>query len=83
MAEMLTDLLQNIYKRIAQLGQSIQKLNESLNTLNQNIEGKNELGQTESISAFINRSINPGSGGSPNVRGRRGLTSTMSTRSGS
>ncbi|MFX1479588.1 MAG: hypothetical protein ACFFCI_15805 [Promethearchaeota archaeon] len=40
MAEMLTDLLQNIYKRIAQLGQSIQALNESLNTLNRNIEQK-------------------------------------------
>ncbi|MFW9782402.1 MAG: hypothetical protein ACFFFB_08990 [Candidatus Heimdallarchaeota archaeon] len=40
MAEMLTDLLQNIYKRIAQLGQSIQQLNASLNALNQNIEEK-------------------------------------------
>ena len=40
MAEMLTDLLQNIYKRIAQLGQSIQSLNESLNALNRNIEEK-------------------------------------------
>jgi hypothetical protein len=40
MAEMLTDLLQNIYKRIAQLGQSIQQLNESLNNLNQNIDEK-------------------------------------------
>ncbi|MFW9969664.1 MAG: hypothetical protein ACFFDF_05645 [Candidatus Odinarchaeota archaeon] len=40
MAEMLTDLLQNIYKRIAQLGASIQQLNESLNALNQNIEDK-------------------------------------------
>ncbi|MFX1278386.1 MAG: hypothetical protein ACFFA3_03160 [Promethearchaeota archaeon] len=40
MAEMLTDLLQNIYKRIAQLGQSIQQLNESLNSLNKNIEDK-------------------------------------------
>ncbi len=40
MAEMLTDLLQNIYKRIAQLGQSIQALNSSLDGLNQNIEQK-------------------------------------------
>ena len=40
MAEMLTDLLQNIYKRIAQLGKSIQDLNTSLNDLNQNIEEK-------------------------------------------
>jgi len=40
MAEMLTDLLQNIYKRIAQLGKSIQELNTSLNALNQNIEEK-------------------------------------------
>jgi len=38
MAEMLTDLLQNIYKRIAQLGQAIQALNSSLDGLNQNIE---------------------------------------------
>lgn len=37
---MLTDLLQNIYKRIAQLGQSIQALNSSLDGLNQNIEQK-------------------------------------------
>ena len=37
---MLTDLLQNIYKRIAQLGKSIQDLNTSLNALNQNIEEK-------------------------------------------
>ena len=40
MAEMLTDLLQNIYKRIAQLGQAIQALNSSLDGLNQNIEQK-------------------------------------------
>ncbi|HEC40329.1 hypothetical protein LCGC14_0756190 [marine sediment metagenome] len=40
MAEMLTDLLQNIYKRIAQLGQAIQQLNESLNALNTNIDEK-------------------------------------------
>ena len=40
MAEMLTDLLQNIYKRIAQLGQAINSLNESLNALNRNIEEK-------------------------------------------
>ena len=35
---MLTDLLQNIYKRIAQLGQAIQGLKTSLDGLNQNIE---------------------------------------------
>ncbi|MFX1480257.1 MAG: hypothetical protein ACFFCI_19260 [Promethearchaeota archaeon] len=40
MAEMLTDLLQNIYKRIAQLGQAINSLNESLISLNNNIEDK-------------------------------------------
>ena len=40
MAEMLTDLLQNIYKRIAQLGGSIQELSNSLNSLNKNIEEK-------------------------------------------
>ncbi|MBY9004049.1 MAG: hypothetical protein KGD73_08775 [Candidatus Lokiarchaeota archaeon] len=40
MAEMLTDLLQNIYKRIAQLGQAIQALKSSLDGLNQNIEQK-------------------------------------------
>jgi DNA anti-recombination protein RmuC len=38
MAEMLTDLLQNIYKRIAQLGNAIQGLKESLDGLNKNIE---------------------------------------------
>ena len=37
---MLTDLLQNIYKRIAQLGQAIQALKSSLDGLNQNIEQK-------------------------------------------
>jgi len=40
MAEMLTDLLQNIYARIAQLGQAIQGLKTSLDGLNQNIEQK-------------------------------------------
>ena len=40
MAEMLTDLLQNIYKRIAQLGSAIQELKTSLDDLNQNIEEK-------------------------------------------
>jgi len=37
---MLTDLLQNIYKRIAQLGKAIQGLKNSLDGLNQNIEDK-------------------------------------------
>jgi Sec-independent protein translocase protein TatA len=40
MAEMLTDLLQNIYSRIAQLGKAIQGLKNSLDGLNQNIEDK-------------------------------------------
>ncbi|MFX0033624.1 MAG: hypothetical protein ACFE8E_09545 [Candidatus Hodarchaeota archaeon] len=40
MAEMLTDLLNSIYKRIAQLGQAIQALNTSLDGLNKNIEEK-------------------------------------------
>ena len=40
MAEMLTDLLQNIYKRIAQLGKAIQDLKGSLDGLNTNIEDK-------------------------------------------
>ena len=40
MAEMLTDLLQNIYKRIAQLGKAIQELKTSLDGLNENIEEK-------------------------------------------
>jgi hypothetical protein len=40
MAEMLTDLLQNIYKRIAQLGSAILELKTSLDGLNQNIEDK-------------------------------------------
>ncbi|MFX1375366.1 MAG: hypothetical protein ACFFA0_06105 [Promethearchaeota archaeon] len=53
MAEMLTDLLQNIYKRIAQLGQSIQQLNASLNSLNQNIEDKIS-NLTEKLEEFSN-----------------------------
>jgi hypothetical protein len=40
MAEMLTDLLQNIYGRISQLGQEIQGLKETLEALNENIEKK-------------------------------------------
>ena len=40
MAEMLTDLLNAIYKRIAGLGQSIQDLKASLDGLNANIEQK-------------------------------------------
>lgn len=40
MAEMLNDLLQSIYGRIAQLGQSIQSLKTSLDELNVNIEQK-------------------------------------------
>jgi len=53
MAEMLTDLLQNIYKRIAQLGKSIQDLNSSLNQLNQNIEEKIS-NLTEKLAEFSN-----------------------------
>jgi hypothetical protein len=53
MAEMLTDLLQNIYKRIAQLGQSIQELNNSLLQLNQNIEEKIS-NLTEKLEEFSN-----------------------------
>lgn len=55
MAEMLTDLLQNIYKRIAQLGQAIQQLNESLNALNINIDEKisNLTEKLESFSGEI------------------------------
>ena len=37
---MLTDLLQSIYNRIAQLGKSIQDLKGSLDSLNANIEDK-------------------------------------------
>ena len=40
MAEMLTDLLQNIYGRISQLGQEIQGLKGALEDLNINIEQK-------------------------------------------
>ncbi|MHA1985011.1 MAG: hypothetical protein ACW98D_00075 [Promethearchaeota archaeon] len=50
---MLTDLLQNIYKRIAQLGKSIQDLNTSLNALNQNIEEKIS-NLTEKLGEFSN-----------------------------
>ena len=51
MAEMLTDLLQNIYNRIAQLGVAIQGLKKSLDGLNQNIEDK-ITSLTEKISTF-------------------------------
>ncbi len=51
MAEMLTDLLQNIYNRIAQLGIAIQDLKKSLDGLNQNIEDK-IANLTEKISDF-------------------------------
>ena len=56
MAEMLTDLLQNIYKRIAQLGQAIQELKTSLDGLNQNIENKisNLTGKLKEFSNEIN-----------------------------
>ncbi|MFX1389241.1 MAG: hypothetical protein ACFE9Z_04155 [Promethearchaeota archaeon] len=56
MAEMLTDLLQNIYKRIAQLGQAIQELKTSLDGLNQNIEEKitNLTSKLEEFSSEIN-----------------------------
>lgn len=40
MVEMLTDLLQSIYTRIAQLGKEIQGLKDSLDSLNLNIEDK-------------------------------------------
>ncbi len=56
MAEMLTDLLQNIYKRIAQLGQAIQELKTSLDGLNLNIEEKisNLTAKLEEFSNEIN-----------------------------
>jgi hypothetical protein len=56
MAEMLTDLLQNIYKRIAQLGSAIQELKTSLDDLNQNIEEKisNLTAKLEEFSNEIN-----------------------------
>jgi ABC-type transporter Mla subunit MlaD len=53
MAEMLTDLLQNIYKRIAQLGQAIQELKKTLDELNQNIEQKIS-NLTEKLEEFSN-----------------------------
>ncbi|MFW9899569.1 MAG: hypothetical protein ACFFDO_09965 [Candidatus Thorarchaeota archaeon] len=40
MAEMMQDLLNSIYNRIAQLGQAIQSLKTTLDELNQNIEQK-------------------------------------------
>jgi len=53
MAEMLTDLLNAIYTRIAGLGQSIQDLKSSLDGLNRNIEQK--IGSlSEKISEFSN-----------------------------
>jgi len=53
---MLTDLLQNIYNRIAQLGQAIQGLKNTLDELNQNIEQK-ITNLNEKISEF-SREIN-------------------------
>lgn len=53
MAEMLTDLLQNIYKRIAQLGKAIQDLKTSLDGLNTNIEDKIS-NLTEKLEEFSN-----------------------------
>jgi len=53
MAEMLTDLLQNIYKRIAQLGKAIQELKTSLDGLNENIEQKIS-NLTEKLDEFSN-----------------------------
>jgi len=56
MAEMLTDLLQNIYKRIAQLGSAISELKTSLDNLNKNIEEKitNLTLKLEEFSSEIN-----------------------------
>ncbi|TFG26398.1 MAG: hypothetical protein EU532_09945 [Promethearchaeota archaeon] len=53
MAEMLTDLLQNIYKRISQLGQAIQGLKQSLDGLNENIEQK-IINLNEKLKEFSN-----------------------------
>jgi len=50
---MLTDLLQNIYKRIAQLGKAIQELKTSLDGLNENIEEKISR-VTEKLDEFSN-----------------------------
>ena len=50
---MLTDLLQNIYKRIAQLGKAIQELKTSLDGLNENIEQKIS-NLTEKLDEFSN-----------------------------
>ncbi|MHA1805620.1 MAG: hypothetical protein ACTSU4_13980 [Promethearchaeota archaeon] len=51
MAEMLMDLLQNIYNRISQLGMSIQSLKQSLDELNKNIE-RQITNLTEKMSDF-------------------------------
>lgn len=51
MAEMLTDLLQNIYNRISNLGASIQSLKQSLDELNKNIELQ-ITGLTDKMSEF-------------------------------
>ena len=50
---MLTDLLQNIYKRISQLGQTIQALKQSLDGLNENIEQK-IINLNEKLKEFSN-----------------------------
>jgi len=55
MAEMLTDLIQNIYTRIAGLGKSINDLKESLEKLNSNIDEKitNLTGKMSEFSSEI------------------------------
>ncbi len=57
MSEMLTDLLQNIYGRISQLGKSINSLQESLDNLNNTINDKVEtlVGSIKTMSEGVER----------------------------
>ncbi|MHA1610587.1 MAG: hypothetical protein ACTSYU_00920 [Promethearchaeota archaeon] len=57
MSEMLTDLLQNIYSRISQLGKSIQNLQKSTDNLNQNLVERVDslVGSIKSMTESVER----------------------------
>ena len=57
MSEMLTDLLQNIYSRISQLGKSIQNLQNSIDSLNTNLVDRVDslVGSIKSMTESVER----------------------------
>ncbi len=57
MSEMLTDLLQNIYSRISQLGKSIQNLQTSTDNLNKNLVDRVDslVGSIKSMTESVER----------------------------